>query len=95
MNVSAIIVPQVTCDLPVSPIAFGSEWNHLSDIELADPKFGIPGKIDILFGVDVFSNVLKQGRRVGPLNAPMAIETDFGWVLAGNTSNNTLSDEVI
>ena len=95
MNVSAIIVPRVTCDLPVSPIVFGSEWNHLSDIELADPKFGIPGKIDILFGVDVFSNVLKQGRRVGPPSAPMAIETDFGWVLAGNTSTDTLSDEVI
>ena len=64
MNVSAIIVLRVMCDLPVSPITFDSEWNHLSDIELADLKFGIPGKIDVLFGMNVFSNMLKQGRRL-------------------------------
>ena len=51
----------------------------------ADPTFGKPGKIDILLGVDVFVSVFCQGRRCGPTNSPTAIETSFGWVLAGST----------
>ncbi len=30
INLSAIILPRVTCNLPVSPISFDSQWNHLS-----------------------------------------------------------------
>ena len=87
MNVTAIVVPRVTCDLPVAPIQFNSGWDHISEIQLADPKFGIPGRIDLLLGVDIFANVLCQGRRYGPPNSPVAFETDFGWVLAGNTNS--------
>ncbi len=60
MNISAIVVPRVTCDLPVVPISFDPKWSHMSDIRLADPKFGIPGRIDILLGVDVFVSALRQ-----------------------------------
>ena len=80
---SAIVVPHVTHDLPVVPIPFSSHWSHIADVQLADPKFGIPGKIDLLLGVDVFASVLRQGRRCGPPNSPTAFETEFGWVLAG------------
>ena len=52
---------------------------------LADPDFGIPGKIhvDVLLGVDVVSSTLLNGRRHGPPGSPSAFETSFGWVLAG------------
>jgi len=84
-DVVALIVPRVTCDLPFHPI--DKSWKHLSDIPLADPTFGQPGKVDILLGVDIFTQVLLHGRRVGPPNAPVAFETEFGWVLAGNISS--------
>ena len=29
-------------------------------------------------------NVMLQGRRTGPLGFPTALETEFGWVLAGS-----------
>ena len=45
-EVSAIVVPRVTCDLPVNPITPRLSWTHLSDIPLADPDFGSPGRID-------------------------------------------------
>jgi hypothetical protein len=35
--------------------------------------------------VDVFTQVLIQGQRVGPANTPTAIETRFGWIVAGTT----------
>ena len=81
--VTAIVVPRVTCELPHHPISFDLSWNHLSNIELADPHFGQPGKIDILLGVDIFVQVLRNGRRAGPPGSPAAFETEFGWVLAG------------
>ena len=85
VNVTAVVVPKVTGDLPFSPIPFNPIWNHLSDLELADPGFGQPGRIDLLLGIDVFVAVLLHGRRSGPPGTPVAFETCFGWVLAGST----------
>ena len=86
IGVTAVIVPRVTCNLPLHPIPFDLKWNHLTNVQLADPSFGQPGKIDILLGVDVFVNVLLHGRRSGPPGSPVAFETKFGWVLAGETN---------
>ena len=64
-DVTTIVVPRMACDLRLHPIPFNLEWNHLADIPLADPIFGCPGRIDILLGVDVFVEVLRQGQ-MGP-----------------------------
>ena len=58
-DVTAVVVPRVTCDLPLHPhpILLDRKWKHLSDIQLADPTFGCPGRIDRLVGVDVFVEV--------------------------------------
>ena len=88
-NITAIVVPRVTCDLPIHPVTFGSNWDHLNHLPLADPNFGCPGRIDMLLGVDVFTEALLHGRRVGPPGTPVAFETVFGWVLAGSLSQLT------
>ena len=85
IQISAIIVPRVTCDLPVQPVHFNSQWSHLSGLHLADPDFGQPNKIDILLGVDIYADVILQGWRSGPPGTPVAFETKFGWMLAGKT----------
>ena len=79
------VVPRVTCDLPLTPVPFDLSWNHISDLPLADPGFGQPGRIDLLLGVDVFVDALLNGRRNGPPGSPTALETVFGWVLCGGT----------
>jgi len=84
--ITAIVVPRVTCDLPLRPVPFDLNWDHLSDLTLADPDFGNPGKVDLLLGVEVFADVMLHGRRHGPPGSPIAFETKFGWVLAGNTA---------
>ena len=78
MEVLAIIVPRVTCDLPLHPVSFDSLWHHLEDIDLVDPDFGRPGRIDLLLGVDVFVETLLQGRRTGPSGTASTFETEFG-----------------
>ena len=90
LQVSAIVVPRVTCDLPTQPVHFNSKWGHLNDLHMADPSYGQPGRIDVLVGVDIYADVLLHGRRSGPPNTPVAFETKFGWVLAGKMGDLTI-----
>ena len=78
-NVTAV----VTCDLPLHHMSFDLKWRHLQGIPLVDPDFGLPKRIDILLGVDIFVEVLCQGRQTGAPGSLSAFETEFGWVLAG------------
>ena len=89
-------MPRVTCDLPASPVNT-SGWEHLSDLPLADPSFDQPWRIDIFLGVDIFVNILLQGRQVGPHGSPSALNAEFGWVLAGGTkaSNYNVAHHVV
>ena len=82
-QVSAIVISCVTCDLPVKPVTPKRSWDNLSDIPLADPDFGHPGRIDFLLGVDIFLASLLHGRQLGSPGSPTLFETRFGWVLAG------------
>ena len=74
-------MPRVTCDLPL-------QWTRLSDLTLANPDFGQPDRIDVLLGIDIFVDVMCQGRQMGTSGSPSAFETNFGWVLAGETSTH-------
>lgn len=95
IGVTAIVVPRVTRNLPLRPIALDSSWNHLTGISLADPDFGNPSKVYLLLGVDVFAEVVLQGRRIGPPGSPVAFETVFGWVLAGSAESYVNSSHVV
>ena len=86
-TVTAVVVPRVTCDLPQHPICFDPSWKLLHQLPMADPHIGVPSRIDILLGVDVFVDSLLNGRKVGPPGSPVAIKTIFGWVLAGRTES--------
>ena len=95
INVSAVVIPRVTSDLPQQPVNQKSTWSHLHNLNLADPDFGRPGRIDILFGADVYANIVLQGRRSGSSDAPVAFETKFGWVLTGKTSSASVSSHCV
>ena len=82
-SLTAVIVPKVTCDLPLHPILCDIQWKHLTGLRLVDPHFNCSGKVDFLLGVEIFTEVLRQGRRIRPPGLPVTIETEFGWVIAG------------
>ena len=85
IDVTALVVPRVVRDLPTCPIHHDARWTHISDLRLADPEYGIPGRVEVLLGVDIFTDILLNGRRKGPPGSPTAMETIFGWVLCGST----------
>ena len=84
-TITAVVVPRVTCNLPLQSIGDASHWSHISRLPLADPDFATPGRIDVLLGADIYADIMLQGRRIGPPGTPTALETRFGWVLTGRT----------
>ena len=92
MAVEAVVLPQVTTNLPSCLVPFNHKWKHLSNIRLADPDFGTPGSVDLLLGADVFSRTMLHGRRFGPSGSPSAFKTCFGWVLVGDTHTSSHSN---
>ena len=88
---NAFIVPQTTGDLPVYTLPHIQSWKHLDGLTLADPDYNKTGRIDVLLGIGVFVHVIPYSGRSGPYGSPTALNTAFGWVLAGNTGsqNNT------
>lgn len=62
---------------------------------LADPSFDTPGQIDVLLGVDVFTQVMLNSRKRGPKSSLVAMETTLGWVLCGNVSSCQGSQSII
>ena len=85
VTVDALIVPKVTGTLPRSQCIVKS-WPHIIGLQLADPMFHQPSKVDMLLGGDVMASILKEGIRTGPRFTPLAQNSIFGWVLCGPAS---------
>ncbi|CAL8126482.1 unnamed protein product [Orchesella dallaii] len=63
-------------------------WDHIQGLQLADPTFFQPSDIDILLGADVVPYVMRNGRKEGSPNSPVAQDSIFGWVLAGKVTTS-------
>ena len=74
-KVDAVVLHKITAKLPMFPDEFKARWKHLSGLCLADPEFVVPGYVDILLGVDIFSQALWHGQQLGPPGSPSAVDT--------------------
>ena len=59
------------------------DWPHLKGLEMADPEYYQPGRIDCILGAEVYASAILDGLRKGPSSSPLAQRTVFGWVLTG------------
>ncbi|XP_050339525.1 uncharacterized protein LOC126765898 [Bactrocera neohumeralis] len=56
------------------------------NIKLADPSFGVPGKIDLLLGADIFFDFLKE-EKLSIENVNYKLQNSvFGWLIYGSTN---------
>jgi hypothetical protein len=54
------------------------------NLELADPDFNTPHRVEMLLGGDLYASLLKPGVLLGSgPGEPAAINTVFGWVING------------
>ncbi|XP_075162446.1 uncharacterized protein LOC142235098 [Haematobia irritans] len=86
VEVSALVLPQLTGKLPSSSISIPESFS-LGDMPLADPLFGKSDQVDILIGADFYPQILLDGVQRNVLGSLVAQETIFGWVLTGQIDN--------
>ena len=85
--VVAAAVPEVTCDLPLTSVSSVKELPHLRGLQLADPQFHIPGKVDLVLGENILGKLVPSSEdKVGPEGTPTAVKTVFGWAIRGQYS---------
>ena len=85
MLLEAHILPKLTGKIPAQEVAV-QPWMHLSGLELADPDYAVPGKIDLLFSSDIYGHILMDDIRRGDSGSPVAQKTIFAWIVSGPTS---------
>ncbi|KAJ8980530.1 hypothetical protein NQ317_008327 [Molorchus minor] len=80
-----LVLPEITSKIP--NFTFGAEKLKIpSNLTLADPKFNISGKIDMLLGADIFFDLLCVGQvKIGP-GQPILQKSQLGWILSGPIS---------
>ncbi|XP_045502155.1 uncharacterized protein LOC123699276 [Colias croceus] len=91
INVKAYVLTSLTSMLPCVKLD-APNWLELENVELADPGYATPGKIDVLLGAEVYAEILLTGMMKQPKGNLIAQNTAFGWVLSGKVSDS-LSDK--
>ncbi|XP_062537855.1 uncharacterized protein LOC134206180 [Armigeres subalbatus] len=77
-----LVTPKVTGKIPISKI-YVNGWRIPEGIVLADPAFHTPGKVDMLFGRELFFDILKPTHLSLSDKLPQLRETQLGWIIAG------------
>jgi hypothetical protein len=78
-------VSKITSDLPVTSID-QSVWNIFKSLDLANPSFHQPNKIDLLLSCDVMLAMIKNEKiQCGHV---IVQNTTFGWVIGVRTTNH-------
>ncbi|XP_062556861.1 uncharacterized protein LOC134221689 [Armigeres subalbatus] len=76
------VLPKLTLELPNQAVDIcRSRWP--SDVVLADPTFDQPGTIDLILGVDIFYDLLRDGQIKHGGGDPVLQNTALGWVVSG------------
>ncbi|XP_062713791.1 uncharacterized protein LOC134290634 [Aedes albopictus] len=78
----AYVLSKLSTNLPSREIDI-SRLKCLDSLRLADPHFGRPSKIDLILGVDVFLSVVEDGKVKDEMGVPEALNSAFGWIVAG------------
>lgn len=81
MEIDAVVLPTLTHTLPSRRLVVDKRL--VANLELADPFYGTPGRIDILLSASVFASITIPGLRKEESIATVALQTKLGWVLYG------------
>ncbi|XP_053667573.1 uncharacterized protein LOC128717922 [Anopheles marshallii] len=87
-----LILETPSADIPTSAIDVSS-WN-VPNVPLADPTYHVPGKVDVVIGGDTFWELHTGRKRSLGAGKPWLVETQFGWAVAGNTTQSSHTPRV-
>ncbi|XP_003382158.1 putative integrase core domain protein [Trichinella spiralis] len=83
--IHALVLPKICGKIRQAPVKL-SEWSHLSNLPVADQCEERTFTIDVLIGLDHYFNLVGGDVRWGPAGGPVAIHSQLGWILCGQTN---------
>jgi len=86
---SFLVINQISECLPMIEIS-QNQLDIPSNITLADPSYGIPGKIDVLLGASIFWELLCTRQIQRMKNSPVFQETLLGWIISSLVYANNM-----
>ncbi|CAB0039804.1 unnamed protein product [Trichogramma brassicae] len=86
LSFKAYVLPAITNYQPFCKQS--REWQHIEGLQLADPNFTRPGRIDLLLSTQIHARIIQAGLRKGDEKAPIAMQTQLGWILSGNAEKS-------
>lgn len=93
LHTNAVVLDKLTRSPELDDID-ESKWYHLQNLTLANPQFKNDDKIDILFGAGDYGKIIRSGLLKGDENAPIAQNTEFGWIISGEFKCTTDQNEI-
>jgi len=82
-KMQCLVVEQITVPLPHQYVNT-EQLIVPSNYKLADPKFNVPGEVDILLGAQLFFEIMRTGHmKLGPHSLHLN-KTVFGWIVSGS-----------
>ncbi|GBN10218.1 hypothetical protein AVEN_51705-1 [Araneus ventricosus] len=81
-SLNFLVVPKITGGLTPSN-KFDVSIGSFSNIKLADEKFNVPERVDMLLGVEVFYELLRPGQISIPNSNLLLQNTVFGFIVSG------------
>ena len=82
----AAVVNTITTDLPTQHLPAVRKLPFLEELDLADPQFDRPRRIDLLLGIDVYNAIMLTGALTSPDRSLQVYNSIFGWIVAGSYS---------
>lgn len=92
-NLECLVINRITGTIPAKNIDI-STWPVPAGLQLADPEFYRPQRVDMLIGVGQFFGLLKTGKVKLAESLPFLQETVFGWVVGGLADSTSWKYEV-
>lgn len=84
-DVNALVIQNVSVYSP--PKFCGkTQMSHIKNLELADPRYMDPSRIDLLLGADIHAQIMQSGIARGDPGEPIASCSLLGWLLSGPVS---------
>ncbi|KRX13565.1 hypothetical protein T07_1928 [Trichinella nelsoni] len=83
--IHALVLPKICGKIRQAPAKL-SEWPHLSNLPVADQCEERTLTIDVLIGLNHYFNLVGSDVRRCPAGGPVAIHSQLGWILCGQTS---------
>ncbi|OXU30163.1 hypothetical protein TSAR_012718 [Trichomalopsis sarcophagae] len=78
VHIFSLVLKRPAAVLPRKEVPM-KEWPHLKGLQLADPNFGIPGRIDCILNAEIHAVVIASG---------VAQNSVLGWLLTGGTGTD-------